>query len=90
MKLNCKQGYLAVVVRSDARNEGKIVQCVELTVGKWKLGYGPRWVTEPPLFNVYGEVVPPLDACLRPLRDSDGEDEVLRLVGRPVGDPQAA
>lgn len=30
------------------------------------------------------------DDCLRPIRDSEGEDEVLRLVGRPVGAPQSA
>ena len=29
MKLNCKQGDLAIIVKSDARNEGKIVRCLE-------------------------------------------------------------
>ena len=33
MTLNCKVGDLAIVVRSEAGNEGKIVRCVRL-VGK--------------------------------------------------------
>jgi len=89
-KLNCKQGDLAIVVRSAAGNEGKIVRCVKLTKGGGALGYGPRWRTEPVLIGSNGMPRPPLDACLRPLRDSDGEDEVLRLVGRPIGDKEAA
>ena len=30
MKLNCKQGDLAIIVKSEAGNEGKIVRCLEL------------------------------------------------------------
>ena len=88
--LNCKQGDLAVIVRSAAGNEGKIVSCVALTFETWGFGSGPRWVTDPPVSGCFTPVIPVLDACLRPLRDNDGEDEVLRLVGRPVGTPQAA
>lgn len=32
MKLNCKQGDLAIVVKSMHGNEGKIVRCLELLV----------------------------------------------------------
>ena len=78
--MNCKQGDLAVIVRSFSGNEGKIVRCVRLVMDTWGWGYGARWVTEPPVIAHFGLVVPPLDACMRPLRDSDGEDEVLRLV----------
>ena len=83
MGLNCKQGDLAVVVRSMAGNEGKIVRCLALTVYGAGLGYGPRWLTEPVLLGCYGEPQAPLDACLRPLRDGEGEDEMLRIAGRP-------
>ena len=83
--MNCKQGDLAIVVRSMAGNEGKIVRCLTLTMYRAAFGYGPRWVTEPVLRGCFGEPQAPLDACLRPLRESDGEDEILRLAGRPVG-----
>lgn len=83
MGLNCKQGDLAVVVRSYAGNEGKIVRCMSLTEYAGALGFGPRWFTEPTLFGVWGEPQAPLDACLRPLRDTEGEDEMLCIAGRP-------
>ena len=90
--MNCKPGDWAVIVRSAAGNEGKIVRCLELThVSRgWAFGDGPRWVTDPPVSGNYTPAIPVLDRCLRPLRDSDGQDEMLRLAGRPVGTPQAA
>ena len=52
MKLNCKQGDLAIIVKSAAGNEGKIVRCVEYmgvlshvtdTNGEiWRYRYAPR------------------------------------------------
>lgn len=52
MKLNCKQGDLAIIVKSTAGNEGKIVRCLEYmgvishitdTAGDtWRYGRGPR------------------------------------------------
>lgn len=90
--MNCKQGDLALILRSAAGNEGKIVRCVELA-GAWSAhdGDGMRWVTDPPVRGLLGErAYPVLDCNMRPIRDSDGDDEVLRLVGRPVGTRQAA
>ena len=83
--MNCREGDLAVVVRSHAGNEGRIVRCVRLVMGNGALGYGPRWVTEPPLYSDLGWVVPPLDVCLRPIRDNDGEDESFSWAGKPQG-----
>ena len=37
MTLNCKVGDLAIVVRSQAGNEGKIVRCVRLIGKEWLL-----------------------------------------------------
>ncbi len=97
MKLNCKQGDLAVIVRSAAGNEGRLVQCLRLVVGHEELTPGgtllrtPAWETDTDLRGCHGRVDRYVaDAQLRPLRDSDGEDEMLQLVGRPVGEPQAA
>ena len=42
--LNCKQGDLAVIVRSMAGNEGKIVQCPRLVFDPWHYFDGPRWL----------------------------------------------
>jgi hypothetical protein len=92
MKLNCKKGDLAVIVRSEAGNEGCVVQCVALLppgAEGWA-SLGPRWLIDRPIMSSKGPIHSVADARLRPLRDGDGEDEVLRLVGRPVGEPQAA
>ncbi len=94
--MNCKQGDLAIIVRSRAGNEGKVLTCLRLATSSecksesvaWS---GPVWVTDADIPDTWGETTRLYpDERLRPLRDSDGEDEVLRLVGRPVGTPQAA
>ena len=88
-----------MVVRAKNRaNIGKIVRCLRLAEGCpierlliSDFDHGPTWIVEPAMIHSNGRSMPYVaDMKLRPLRDSDGEDEVLRLVGRPVGDPQAA
>jgi hypothetical protein len=98
MKLNCKQGDLAVIVRSTNGNEGKVLTCLRLATfsevsAQGFTGWGwPVWVTDAQIPCVWGymtELYP--DDRLRPLRDSDGQDEMLRLVGLPnVDTPLAA
>lgn len=83
--MNCKQGDLAVVVRSYNGQHGAIVECVQLFEHPLFPGE-PCWEVRPPL--LLGAWCH--DDQLRPLRDNDGEDEILRLVGKPVGEPQAA
>ena len=94
--MNCKQGDLAVIVRSVAGNEGKIVRCVRF-IGNEVASMGDgisiyaMWHVEPPINDWRGFAKSVCaDAFMRPLRDSDGEDEVLRLVGRTSGTSQAA
>lgn len=96
--LNCKQGDLAIVVKSTAGNEGKIVRCVGLhdsethDLDGWPTyNSGPRWIIDRPLSGAIGRLIYTCpDRFLRPIRDSDGEDEVLRLVGLPLVESQAA
>ena len=95
--MNCKQGDIAVIVRSSGSNAGKIVRCVSLIpmytfrLPEGSSVHGPSWVVDPPVCGWDGLPIPGVrDALLRSIRDSDGEDEMLRLVGRPVGVMQAA
>jgi hypothetical protein len=98
--MNCRKGDLAVIVRSYAGNEGKIVRCVRLHASQthdlsglpFGLSLGPRWVVDRPLPDAFGRpVFAVADACLRPIRDQPGEDETLRIAGLPHSrTPEAA
>ena len=101
--MNCKQGDLAVIVRSSIGNAGRVVVCLNLasadelysTFGLSMSSYAPIWRIDVAVRwhgTCDGLIAVPfmVDKAMRPLRDSDGEDEMLRLVGRPVGKPQAA
>lgn len=89
--IRCKVGDLAVVVRSDADNLGRIVRCVRLLGDFWwcdAQGGGARiaatWEIDVPLRGADGTVSREIaDDQLRPLRDSDGDDEMLRIAGKP-------
>ena len=88
--LNCKKGDLAVIVNSAAGNEGKIVRCLDyIGLCEWDHIDGVRlnetWRIDqklPPFDGFDDDTIE--DHRLRPLRDSEGEDEVLRLVGKPM------
>ena len=90
MKLNCKEGDLAVIVRSTAGNEGKIVRCVRLRGLKPqaypdRVELAPSWEVDRPLVGWNGTVGNNIeDSRLRPIRDDDGEDEMLRIAGVPA------
>lgn len=89
---NCKVGDLAVVVRSvTGRSIGRIVRVVRaapypgLRNQDGSIERGLVWETDT-LFKtvISGEMHPyKLDKELRPLRDQDGEDEMLRIAGKP-------
>jgi len=84
--MRCKQGDLAVIVRSTVGNEGCIVECVQFR-GTHTFASGAThhdcWKIKP---TRRGQYMAP-DSSLRPIRDSDGQDEMLRLVGLPAGTP---
>lgn len=102
-KLNCRAGDLAVVVKSQIGNEGKIVRCLRLLEAGdilkseegvnviYSKGHvvGKAWITDVPIsFSRtksagWVKVNLAIDEALRPIRDTDGEDEMLRIVGLP-------
>jgi len=90
--MNCKQGDLAIIVRSEAGNEGKIVRCIRFLGDRlWiskdgSIKSSPTWEINALLPSWNGDVDPRKllqDEVLRPLRDNDGEDEMLRIAGKP-------
>lgn len=96
---NCKAGDLAVVVRSFAGNEGKIVRCLEF-VGTGRCDAGRRmgcpsegpytdlWRIDTPMSTDRGSTTHLMrDAWLRPIRDNPGTDEVIAKVGKPKKTP---
>ncbi len=90
--MNCQKGDIAVIVSVDGHPRlkhllGRIILCKQLTIA-WD---GHAWAYKGRRLRADGLVCTAVpDRWLRPLRDSDGKDEVLRLAGRPVGMPQAA
>lgn len=92
--MRCKVGDLAMVVKSiGGRNLGKIVRCV-----RWD---GQKWFSNPDGSRVLDhswfmgesltawdgtQVAVVADENLKPIRDEDGEDEMLRIAGKPKRD----
>lgn len=90
MKLNCKEGDLAIVVRSEAGNEGKIVRCLRFRgVMPYVSRDGsrsvvPSWEIDVSLPGWGGEAGNNIeDFRLRPIRGENGDDEMLRIAGNP-------
>lgn len=83
--MNCKPGDLAIVVKSIAGNEGKIVRVLRLHPSPpLQFFDGPRWLIDQVLLDSLGRPIDHLaDRVLRPIRDSDREDETLTWAGKP-------
>lgn len=84
--MNCKAGDLAIIVRSFAGNEGSIVRCVEYVgVRSFKIvGDQPTWKIDRKIKTMSGYMSDlACDEFLKPIRDSDDEDEMLRIAGLP-------
>lgn len=90
--MNCEQDDVAIVVRAiNPNNLGKICRCLKLIPNEPMLD--PDGVLR--LYNVWetdtvfegwnGQEGTDIDdQSLKPLRDSEGEDEMLRISGKPV------
>jgi hypothetical protein len=90
MTLHCKPGDLAIVVKSDAGNHGKIVRCIRLAslseIRGWFFSdlFGPVWVIDQNLLSTNGNKVPlAIDSYLMPIRPSEGQDETLQWAPVP-------
>jgi hypothetical protein len=88
--MNCKQGDLAIFVNNSAGNIGKIVRCLELDLstrdvdGKRWIST-PRWKTDQVFKATDGSWInSAADVHLRPIRDNDGQDEMIRIAGLPL------
>lgn len=84
--MNCKQGDLAIVVRSSSGlNLGKIVRCLERFDGPW-IGneYFPGWRIDATLIDKRGRTQNVIaDEALRPIRDNEERDETIAWAGKP-------
>lgn len=88
--MNCKQGDLAIIVKSYAGNEGKVVRCVE-AVGMelWDMPDGTSelaftWRMDRALRSFTGRLHDLVrDEHLRPIRPDEGDDETLSWAGKP-------
>lgn len=79
MKLNCKQGDLAIVI-GPGRHTDKIVRCVRF-LGAAPLppvisGMRDYWEIDRQLSPTHTKTIS--DSCLRPIRDQPGADETLQ------------
>ena len=96
--MNCKQSDIAIVVKG-YNNLSKVLTCIrlvpmiEVQVALACKGLAPKcsegnyWEVDVPIMwsdGVMNESVNYIaDSFLRPIRDSDGEDELLVLLGKP-------
>jgi hypothetical protein len=90
--MNCKQGDLAIIVKSNCGNEGKIVRVLELYVPLFvdsSIAHHTFWKIDRKIqaTNMLDEIIQ-IDFCtdaqLRPISDQEGEDEMIRIAGKPV------
>jgi hypothetical protein len=102
--MNCKPGDLAIVVRAPAGASiavGSLVKAVELLHGDICLHIGDTgstysasdaWRVEyrGSLVSPCGRLWTVTDSRLRPIRDNDSEDEILRIAGKPINTKEPA
>lgn len=87
--MNCKPGDLAVVVRSDAGNVGKVLTTIRLATAQElvRLGYRPPpfpvWITDGLFPDICGSLDSTIaDHQLRPLRNNPGNESWFTAAPR--------
>lgn len=90
--LNCKEGDLAIIVGNDS-GYGRLCAVVSGVFTREDIGdFRVHWECDtlgqkiPLEDGTYSDGVETLDIPdenLRPIRDQDGEDEILRIAGKP-------
>ena len=88
MSLRCKPGDLAIYIGRRKEFIGKPIKILEFKLAP----DGPGWLVDPPVYENYIDDFGTkrrgdwqLDRNLRPIRDQDGEDEMLAIAGKPEG-----
>lgn len=89
--MNCQKGDLAIIVRSEAGNAGKIVRCLESSLQTfWSIDGSIKtdvaWLVDRDLAGWNGKVDRLIrDSQLRPIRDpgDDAVDETLLRLPSP-------
>lgn len=84
--MNCKPGDLAVMVKSGAGNEGRILTCIRF-IGRVS-GYegSDYWEVDKALTSKFGDKTRiARDSQLRPIRpqSDDATDEMVLIAGKP-------
>ena len=90
--MRCKPGDLAVIVGTTEAGSflrGRVVEVLSPAGGEFWNVRLQRDIYNP-LNGDFGAEGEAWDGALRPIRDSDEEDEMLQLAGRPAGVPQPA
>lgn len=88
--MNCKQGDIAVVIRAiNTKNIGRVCQCLKhkreaRMMPSGDSGIFDCWETDQAFEDWTGRADHSMeDMNLKPLRDTDGVDEMLRITGKP-------
>jgi hypothetical protein len=78
--MNCKPGDLAICVNSYFREDiGKVVTIFRMS----EYLYPGCWESVERVKDAKGNLIYWHDKHMRPIRDNDGEDEMLRIAGKP-------
>ena len=83
--MNCKQGDIAIVVKSSHGNEGKIVTCTKFLGNVSGFRFDDYWAIDTPITGSDGIPCDTVsDRALKPIRGTFGPDQTLAWKPVPV------